>query len=255
MRAAADPAPALRRARVCPGREGIENRHSTDVEHSPTPPRVCTSMRTQTDGRSCSDLGSSGCFQRPLCRAPLSDLFLGVVEPGSIPDGAGGGGGGSGGSGGSGGDSGGSGSGGRGRFKAAEAVGAAFGGGGEASNAVSAGLAAAAVRWAAMGGESLVGRAFHSPTLRRISLSCFVHCHHSTYPAKCANVDMKCGGVYAPGGRGGRHAAGDAAAGGAVELGRGLHSFTSQLNLSANYGMGGARRGCVAHVKGVLGGV
>ena len=33
--------------------------------------------------------------------------------------------------------------------------------------------------------------------------------------------------------------------------GRGLHSFTSQLNLSAIYGMGGARRGCVAHIKGV----
>ena len=34
--------------------------------------------------------------------------------------------------------------------------------------------------------------------------------------------------------------------------GRGLHSFTSQLNLSACYGIGGARRGCVAHVKGVF---
>ena len=37
--------------------------------------------------------------------------------------------------------------------------------------------------------------------------------------------------------------------------GRGLHSFTFQLNLSALYGIGGARRGCVAHVKGVLRGV
>jgi len=38
--------------------------------------------------------------------------------------------------------------------------------------------------------------------------------------------------------------------------GRGLHSFTSQLNLSALYGIRGARRGCVARVfKGVLGGV
>jgi len=36
--------------------------------------------------------------------------------------------------------------------------------------------------------------------------------------------------------------------------GRGLHSFTSQLNLSAFNGIGGARRGCVARVKGVLGG-
>jgi len=43
---------------------------------------------------------------------------------------------------------------------------------------------------------------------------------------------------------------------GAVDLpallpGRGLHSLTSQLNLSAFYGTGGARRGCVARVKGV----
>jgi hypothetical protein len=37
--------------------------------------------------------------------------------------------------------------------------------------------------------------------------------------------------------------------------GRGLHSFTSQLNLSAFYGIGVARRGCVAHVKEVVGGV
>ena len=36
---------------------------------------------------------------------------------------------------------------------------------------------------------------------------------------------------------------------------RGLHSFTSQLNLSAVYGIGGACRGYVARVKGVLGGV
>ena len=33
---------------------------------------------------------------------------------------------------------------------------------------------------------------------------------------------------------------------------RGLHSFTSELNLSALYGIGGACRCCVAHVKGVL---
>ena len=37
--------------------------------------------------------------------------------------------------------------------------------------------------------------------------------------------------------------------------GRGSHSLTSQLNLSAFHGIGGARRGCVAHVKGVLWGV
>ena len=37
--------------------------------------------------------------------------------------------------------------------------------------------------------------------------------------------------------------------------GRGLHSSTFQLNLSALYGIGGVRRGCVARVHGVLGGV
>ena len=36
--------------------------------------------------------------------------------------------------------------------------------------------------------------------------------------------------------------------------GRGLHSFLSQLNLSTLYGIGGARRGCVARVQGVFGG-
>jgi len=41
----------------------------------------------------------------------------------------------------------------------------------------------------------------------------------------------------------------------ASPVGRGLHSFTSQLNLSALYEIGGARRGCVARDKGVLGGV
>jgi len=35
-------------------------------------------------------------------------------------------------------------------------------------------------------------------------------------------------------------------------LGRGLHSFSSQLNVSAFYGIGGAGGGCVARVKGVL---
>jgi hypothetical protein len=38
-------------------------------------------------------------------------------------------------------------------------------------------------------------------------------------------------------------------------LGRGLHSSTFQLNLCALYWIGGARRDCVARVKGVLGGV
>jgi len=37
--------------------------------------------------------------------------------------------------------------------------------------------------------------------------------------------------------------------------GRGSHSSTVQLNLSVVlYGIGGARRGCVARGKGVLGG-
>ena len=37
--------------------------------------------------------------------------------------------------------------------------------------------------------------------------------------------------------------------------GRGLHSSTFQLNLSASYGIGDALRDCEADVKGVLGGV
>ena len=40
-----------------------------------------------------------------------------------------------------------------------------------------------------------------------------------------------------------------------ADVGRGLHSSTDQLNVSALYGVGGPHRGCVAHVKGVLGGV
>jgi len=46
-----------------------------------------------------------------------------------------------------------------------------------------------------------------------------------------------------------------AAPAGAAPRGRGLHSSTFQLNLSALCVIGGARRGCVARVKGVLGGV
>jgi len=42
---------------------------------------------------------------------------------------------------------------------------------------------------------------------------------------------------------------------GVATTGRGLHSPTFQLNLSALYGIGGARRGCVAHAQGVLRGV
>jgi hypothetical protein len=39
------------------------------------------------------------------------------------------------------------------------------------------------------------------------------------------------------------------------DMGRGLHSSTFQLNLSALYGIGGTRRGCVARVKGGVGGI
>ena len=42
---------------------------------------------------------------------------------------------------------------------------------------------------------------------------------------------------------------------GARAAGRGLHSSNFQLILSAVYGIGGARRGCVARVNGVSGGV
>ena len=38
---------------------------------------------------------------------------------------------------------------------------------------------------------------------------------------------------------------------GAGPEGRGLHSSTFRLNFSALYGIGGARRGCVARVKGL----
>jgi hypothetical protein len=37
--------------------------------------------------------------------------------------------------------------------------------------------------------------------------------------------------------------------------GRGLHSSTFQLNLGALYGIRGSRRGCVARVEGVSGGM
>jgi hypothetical protein len=58
------------------------------------------------------------------------------------------------------------------------------------------------------------------------------------------------GGSQGSGGGGGYKGGG-----GAGPIGRGLHSLTSQLNLSALYGIGGARRGCEARVEGVLGGV
>jgi len=40
-----------------PGRGVIENKHSTDVESPPPPPRVCMSIHPE--GKSCSDLDSS----------------------------------------------------------------------------------------------------------------------------------------------------------------------------------------------------
>jgi len=43
--------------------------------------------------------------------------------------------------------------------------------------------------------------------------------------------------------------------GGGQPATRGSHSFTSQLNLSAAYGIGGTRSECAARVKGVLSGV
>ena len=62
---------------------------------------------------------------------------------------------------------------------------------------------------------------------------------------KTAQVEMKGGGETAP-----------ARDGEACEAqqprARGLHSSTSQLNLSALYGIGGARRGCVGRAKGML---
>jgi len=39
---------------------------------------------------------------------------------------------------------------------------------------------------------------------------------------------------------------------GLATVGMGLYSFTSQLNLSAFRGIGGARRGCIARVMGVF---
>jgi len=44
------------------------------------------------------------------------------------------------------------------------------------------------------------------------------------------------------------------AAAAVAAAGRGLHSSTFQLDLSALYGIGGARGGCAARVKGVSGG-
>ena len=55
-------------------------------------------------------------------------------------------------------------------------------------------------------------------------------------------------------GRGGdsQHQAPDAWEEPAMDYGRGSHSLTSKLNLSAFSGIGGVRRDCVARVKGVF---
>jgi hypothetical protein len=47
----------------------------------------------------------------------------------------------------------------------------------------------------------------------------------------------------------------DATAAASSDAGRGLHSSTFQLNLSATHGIGGARGGSVARGEMVLGGV
>jgi hypothetical protein len=46
-----------------PGRGVIENKHSTDVESPPSPPRKCMSIHTE--GKSCSYIGSSACTNDP----------------------------------------------------------------------------------------------------------------------------------------------------------------------------------------------
>jgi hypothetical protein len=56
-------------------------------------------------------------------------------------------------------------------------------------------------------------------------------------------------------GQGQAEAAVEAINGQRRSLEAGLHTLTSQLNLSAFYGIGGARGGRVARVKGVLGDV
>ena len=48
-----------------PGRGVVENKHSTDVESSPPPPRA--RMSIHPEGKACSDIGSSACSHRPSC--------------------------------------------------------------------------------------------------------------------------------------------------------------------------------------------
>jgi len=125
------------------------------------------------------------------------------------------------------------------------------------------------------------------PTLKptgtkRLKLKCDILLSHSAFKFNLRRFTMAAwaaDGNYRGGGVGGGHAVDAfdafdvtcmAAGGGLVAAageggdvflwdarmgrggGRGLHSFTSQLNLSALYRIGPARRGCVARVKGVF---
>ena len=71
----------------------------------------------------------------------------------------------------------------------------------------------------------------------------YVHLHFGDHPGFAQSLVEACRGVPA------------AAAEAALEAGAYTRSSTFRLNLSALYGIGGARRGCVLHLKGVLGGV
>ena len=80
------------------------------------------------------------------------------------------------------------------------------------------------------------------------SLTLWMHVY-SSIPGSIENPP-----VYTYSKNGGRRRRGLLQDGGG-DGGRGLHSFTSQLNLSALYGIGCAQRGCLARVEGVLEGV
>ena len=51
----------LRAQRRRQGRGAVQNKHSTNVESPPPPPRLCMSIHPE--GKSCSCLGSSACSQ------------------------------------------------------------------------------------------------------------------------------------------------------------------------------------------------
>ena len=59
------------------GQGGIQNQHSTDIETPPPPPpRICMSVHSA--GKTCSDLDSSACSERPWWRAGLQSAVLGL---------------------------------------------------------------------------------------------------------------------------------------------------------------------------------